>query len=83
MVPDGAFYLFPEVSSYFGKKSPEGEAISNATELCMYLLNHAPVSVVPGEAFGAAQCISLSFAAADEKLAEAFDRIQKALEVLH
>lgn len=83
MVPDGAFYLFPEVSSYFGKKSPEGEAISNATDLCMYLLNHAYVSVVPGEAFGAAQCIRISFAAADEKLAEAFDRIQKALEVLH
>jgi len=39
--------------------------------------------VVPGEAFGAAQCIRISFAAADEKLAEAFDRIQKALEVLH
>jgi len=83
MVPDGAFYLFPEVSSYFGKKSPDGELISNATDLCMYLLNHAHVSVVPGEAFGAAQCIRISYAAADEKLSEAFDRIQKALELLH
>lgn len=82
MVPDGAFYLFPEVSSYFGKIGPEGQIIKNASDLCFFLLDHAHVSVVPGEAFGAPQCIRISFAAADKVLEKAFDRIKKALEEL-
>ncbi len=81
-VPDGAFYLFPEVSYYFGKKTESGQVISNSMDLCMYILNEAKVSTVPGEAFGAQQCIRISFAAADEKLVEAFDRMRKALEKL-
>jgi aspartate aminotransferase len=83
MIPDGAFYLFPEVSSYFDKTAPDGSVISNATDLCMYLLNQAHVSVVPGEAFGAPQCIRISYAAADEILEKAFERIRLALEALH
>jgi aspartate aminotransferase len=83
MVPDGAFYLFPEVSDYFGKKDADGNVISDATELCLYLLNQAHVSVVPGNAFGAPQCIRISFAAADESLEKAFERIRLALEALH
>jgi aspartate aminotransferase len=82
MVPDGAFYLFPEVSSCYGKTAPDGSLISNATDLCMYLLNQAHVSVVPGEAFGAPQCIRISFAAADDILEKAFERIRLALEAL-
>jgi aspartate aminotransferase len=82
MVPDGAFYLFPEVSYYLGKKNPSGEKLSTSMDLCLYLLAEAHVSVVPGEAFGAPQCIRISFAAADEKLVEAFDRIRVALEKL-
>jgi aspartate aminotransferase len=82
MIPDGAFYLFPEVSSCFGKKAPDGSLISNATDLCMYLLNQAHVSVVPGEAFGAPQCIRISYAAADDILEKAFERIRIALEAL-
>jgi aspartate aminotransferase len=81
-VPDGAFYLFPEVSYYFGKKTVGGETISTAMELCMYLLNEAHVSTVPGDAFGEENCIRISFAAADEKLVEAFDRIKSALAKL-
>jgi aspartate aminotransferase len=81
-IPDGAFYLFPEVSYYFGKKIPSGLVIQSSMDLCMYILNEAKVSTVPGEAFGAAQCIRISFAAADEKLSEAFDRIRIALEKL-
>jgi aspartate aminotransferase len=79
MIPDGAFYLFPEADFYFGKKTTEGGEIKNATDLCMYLLTRAHVSVVPGEAFGAPQCIRISFAAADEVLEKAFARMKEAL----
>lgn len=81
-VPDGAFYLFPEVSAYLHKTGPDGEKIETPTDLCMYLLNKAHVSTVPGEAFGADTCIRISFAAKDELLSEAFDRIKKALQDL-
>lgn len=83
MVPDGAFYLFPDVSIYLGKKTEDGTVIQTCMDLCMYLLNTAHVSVVPGDAFGVDQCIRISFAAADEKLVLAFDRIKNALEKLN
>jgi aspartate aminotransferase len=82
MIPDGAFYLFPDVSFYLGKKAPDGSVIDTSMDLCMYILNNAHVSVVPGEAFGAGQCLRISFAAADEKLVIAFDRIKEALSKL-
>lgn len=82
MVPDGAFYLFPEISRYLGKKQPDGATVNTAMDLCMYLLNHAHVSTVPGEAFGEPECIRISFAAADDKLIEAFSRIKAALAKL-
>ena len=78
-VPDGAFYLFPEVSHYFGKRTIAGATIATAMDLCMYLLNEAHVSTVPGDAFGEDNCIRISFAAADDKLVEAFERIKAAL----
>lgn len=80
--PSGAFYVFPDVSAYFGKKAPQGEAIENATDLAMFLLNDAHVAAVSGEAFGAPNCIRFSTAAADEKLREAFIRIKASLEKL-
>ncbi len=79
--PEGAFYVFPDVSSYFGK-SFEGKKINNSTELCMYLLHHGNVSLVTGEAFGDANCLRFSYAASDEKLIEAIRRIKAALEKL-
>lgn len=78
-VPDGAFYLFPVVKTYFGKSTPTGNRIKNSLDLCLYLLEEAKVSTVPGSAFGADDCIRISYAAADEKLAEAFDRMKIAL----
>lgn len=81
-VPDGAFYLFPDVSAYFGKTGPNGEKISNSTDLCMYLLATAYVSIVPGEAFGNDDCIRISFAAADDVLRDAAARITKAMAAL-
>ena len=79
--PKGAFYVFPDISSYFGK-SDGTTTIRNATDLCMYLLNTGHVSVVTGEAFGAPNCFRLSYAASDDKLKEAVRRIGDALAKL-
>ncbi len=81
-IPEGAFYLFPDVTYYFGKKA-NNITIQNAEDLCMYLLNTAHVSVVSGDAFGSDNCIRISFATADEKLVTAFDRIKTALDNLN
>lgn len=79
--PDGAFYVFPVVKYYFGKKFGE-EVIKDADDLCMYLLNHAHVSTVTGRAFGEPDCIRISFANSMEKIETAMERITKALGVL-
>lgn len=76
--PQGAFYIFPEVSSYYGK-SVDGQTISSSDELALYLLQEAHVATVSGAAFGTPECIRLSFAASDEQLMEALDRIERAL----
>jgi aspartate aminotransferase len=76
--PDGAFYVFPEIDKYFGKKYNE-EVIKDADDLCMYLLNIAHVSVVSGKAFGEPKCIRISFANSMEKIEEAFKRIKEGL----
>ncbi len=76
--PGGAFYLFPEVSSYFGKRF-DGQVIQNADDLCMYLLNEGLVATVPGTAFGDPSCIRLSFATSEDLLEKAFERMKTAL----
>jgi aspartate aminotransferase len=76
--PDGAFYVFPEVDKYFGKKY-NGEIIKNADDLCMYLLNEAHVSTVTGSAFGEPKCIRISFANSMENIEEGFRRIKEGL----
>ena len=80
--PDGAFYIFPECDSYFGKKTPKGDVIKNAADLAMYLLVDGHVACVGGGAFGAPNCIRMSYATSEENLTEAFKRIKKALDVL-
>lgn len=77
--PDGAFYVFPVMKSYFGK-SVNGQKINDADDLCMYLLNTAHVSTVTGRAFGEPECIRISFANSMEKIEEGMKRIKKALE---
>lgn len=79
--PDGAFYVFPIVSSYFGKSDGQ-ETINNADELCMYLLNKFHVSTVTGKAFGQADCIRISFANSLDKIEEGFKRIKDGLSKL-
>ncbi|TGE29604.1 pyridoxal phosphate-dependent aminotransferase [Hymenobacter metallicola] len=80
--PSGAFYIFPDVSAYFGRTTPEGSVINNATDLALYMLNDGHVAAVTGEAFGAPNCIRFSTAAADEKLQEAFRRLKVSLDKL-
>lgn len=79
--PDGAFYVFPVVTAYFGKKNGE-EVIKDADDLCMYLLNTAHVSTVTGRAFGEPTCIRISFANSMEKIEAAMQRISDALAKL-
>ncbi len=77
-VPQGAFYVFPDVSSFFGKSDGE-TTIGDSTELAMYILEKAHVAVVGGAGFGAPDCLRLSFAASEEELIEACKRIKEAL----
>lgn len=77
-VPEGAFYVFPDVSYYFGKEV-NGVMINNATDLSMYLLEKAHVATVTGEAFGNPDCIRLSYATSEDQLVEAFTRIKNVL----
>jgi aspartate aminotransferase len=77
-VPEGAFYFFPDVTAFFGK-SANGHAVANADDLCLYLLAVANVSLVTGSAFGAPNCVRISYAASEAELVEAMKRIKKAL----
>lgn len=80
-LPTGAFYFFPDVSAYFGESDGETN-INNASDLCMYLLDNAHVSLVTGEAFGDPSCVRLSYAASEADLREAVRRIKEALSKL-
>jgi aspartate aminotransferase len=80
-LPQGAFYFFPDVSNYFGKRYND-TIIENADDLAMYLLNEGNISVVTGSAFGDKNCIRFSYATSDEKLVEAMRRMEIALEKL-
>ena len=75
---DGAFYVFPDVSYYFGK-TLRGKTINNASEFALYLLEEANVATVTGEAFGDPNCIRISYAASDKDIVRAMQRIKEAL----
>lgn len=77
-VPEGAFYVFPDVSSFFGK-TLRGKKIENSDDFSMYLLEEANVATVTGDAFGSKDCIRISYAASTEELTEALKRIREAL----
>jgi aspartate aminotransferase len=76
--PEGAFYFFPDVSAYYGK-SDGAKTIANGDDLCLYLLEKAHVSLVPGGAFGDEKCVRLSYAASEKDLREALKRMKEAL----
>jgi aspartate aminotransferase len=81
-IPQGAFYIFPDISFYFGK-TDGNITIKNATDLCMYLLNSCFVALVAGDAFGNPECVRISYAASDDKLLEATKRIHHQLKQLY
>ena len=77
-VPEGAFYVFPDISSFFGK-TINGTLINNASDFALYLLENANVATVTGEAFGNPNCIRISYAASEKDLREAISRIKAVL----
>ena len=76
--PKGAFYVFPDISYYFGKNI-DGVSINNASDFSLFLLEKANVATVTGEAFGAPNCIRISYAASELQLREAVKRIKEVL----
>ena len=82
-VPEGAFYLFPKCSSFYGKATPDGSTIENSSDLAMYLLEKGHVATVGGDAFGDPDCFRMSYATSDENIVEAMRRIKEALAALH
>jgi len=80
--PGGAFYAFPDISTYLNSETPSGGLIKNSTDLCMFLLEERGLAAVPGDAFGEPNGIRLSYAASMEHLQEAIKRLREGLEAL-
>ncbi len=80
--PEGAFYLFPKCSSFFGKHTESGKTIATSSDLAMYLLEDAHVATVGGDAFGDPDCFRMSYATSDDNIREAIRRIAEALKKL-
>lgn len=79
--PQGAFYLFPKCSSFFGKEY-NGQKINTSTDLALFILEHAHVATVAGDAFGSPECFRMSYATSDENICEAMRRMKEALALL-
>jgi aspartate aminotransferase/aspartate/glutamate/aspartate-prephenate aminotransferase len=80
--PQGAFYVYPDVSTYFGAKTPDGETIEDSNDFCFYLLEEHHVALVPGAAFGGPNGVRLSYASSMDDLDTALDRMEKGLSAL-
>jgi aspartate aminotransferase len=80
--PEGAFYLFPKCSNFFGKQTESGQTIGTSSDLAMYLLEEAHVATVGGDAFGDPDCFRMSYATSDDNIREAIRRIAEALKKL-
>lgn len=80
--PEGAFYVFPDVSSFLGKQSRSGSVIKTSTDLCLYLLDEFHIAAVPGDAFGEPGGIRISYAASMDNLKEAMKRLNEGLQAL-
>ena len=80
--PGGAFYVFPDISSYLGSKKADGSVVETSTDLCLFLLDEFGLAVVPGDAFGEPNGLRMSYAASIEDLTEAMNRFKKGLAAL-
>ena len=78
-MPGGAFYVFPDVSAFFGKKTAEGQPVDTATDVAMYLLRQVAVASVPGEGFGAPAHIRFSYATSRQAMEQGIGRVAEAL----
>lgn len=81
-IPGGAFYVFPDISKYLGKKTAGGQTLKSSTDLCMYLLEEQGLATVPGDAFGEPNGIRLSYATSMDELEEGLNRFEKGLKEL-
>ena len=81
-MPEGAFYALPEVSSFYGRKTPSGKVVAGSLDLCEYLLADELLAVVPGAAFGDDRCIRLSYATSMDNIRKAMDRLRRGLMAL-
>ena len=80
--PQGAFYAFPTVSGLFGKTTPQGKKLTSSNDVCLYFIEECLVACVPGEAFGDARCLRITFAESLETLKTAYDRMEKGIKAL-
>ena len=80
--PEGAFYVFPDVSAHLNKRTPAGTTLKSSTDLCMYLLEEHGLAAVPGDAFGEPEGIRLSYASSMEELEEGIKRLENGLSEL-
>jgi aspartate/methionine/tyrosine aminotransferase len=80
--PEGAFYLFPDVSAFFGRRTPAGDSVEDAAGLCLYLLDEHDLALVPGGAFGAPGAVRISYAASMEDISRGADRLLAGLSAL-
>ncbi len=81
-MPQGTFYAFVDFSSFYGRKTPQGQEIKDSLAMCEYLLGEAQVATVPGVAFGDDRALRISFASADKDIITGVERIKMALENL-
>jgi aspartate/methionine/tyrosine aminotransferase len=81
-VPQGAFYVLPDISAYFNKKTPEGDVLKDSHEICLYLLKQYKVALVSGDAFGAPNTLRISYATSEQELATAMERLTQCLASL-
>ena len=79
--PEGAFYVFPDISALYGKQF-EGKPINNSAEFCEFILYNVHVAIVAGSAFGADECVRIAYSASEDQLTEAIRRIKKAVDSL-
>ena len=80
--PEGAFYLFPDIGTWLGSRTPQGDVIKDSQDLCLFILNQHDVAMVPGQAFGGPTGIRMSYAASESDLMTACDRLETAFSQL-
>ena len=82
ILPDGAFYFYPDLSAFLGRQTPQGEIIKDIDDLCLYILDEEGLALVPGTAFGTQTHVRISYAYATDILEDGVSRLRRSLEKL-